>query len=198
MLASGNGPWPCSHSRSRPIGPRLVAREGAGPLGQEFGNSGCWRGLEACHGSWPKIYVTAPGLLTAVRWRQASGHLMEATLLSLIIVAKASGSARQSSLAWAQFGGPLGEGARSWSPRRGGVTGQASTPGRRHGRPVALKGPSAQAQIRVIGHRSSRRARRFLRLGDALVRARSVPAGGPGFLAPPRRGPFVRRHRVAP
>src|SRR5262245_61700762 len=34
--------------------------------------------------------------------------------------------------------------------------------------------------------------------GDAYVRARSAPAGGPGFLAPPRRGPFVPCHRVAP
>src|SRR6266566_6075411 len=44
----------------------------------------------------------------------------------------------------------LGSEPRSWSPNVEASLGEASTPGRRQGRPVDLKCPSAQAQIRVI------------------------------------------------
>src|SRR5690348_16207411 len=44
----------------------------------------------------------------------------------------------------------LGSEPGSWSPNVEASLGEASTPGRRHGRPVGLQCPSAQAQIRVI------------------------------------------------
>jgi len=74
-----------------------------------------------------------------VRWRRASGLLQEAELVSLIGVPKVSGYDKTILVGSGHSSAVrLGSEPGSWSPNVEASLGEASTPGRRHGRPVDL------------------------------------------------------------
>src|SRR6266496_3086928 len=109
--------------RSRPPGPRLAVTRGSRSAKPEARGQRISRHVttaDPIYNGRPYIEVTAPAPLAVVGWRQASGHLQVAELVSLIVVPNMSGTTRRFSLAMGTLGT---RGAGPGRSRHGGVPG---------------------------------------------------------------------------